>query len=71
MKKDFIKEILQEKEIILLIKQQKKQELKILINFIMLVIKAYIMARLLMILQKEKVIWNFIVNGANDVSVFV
>ena len=32
----------------------KKQELKILINFIMLVIKAYIMARLLMILQKEK-----------------
>lgn len=70
MKKDFIKEILQEKEIILLIKQQKKQELKILINFIMLVIKAYIMARLLMILQKEKVIWNFIVNGANDVSVW-
>lgn len=48
----------------------KKQELKILINFIMLVIKAYIMARLLMILQKEKVIWNFIVNGANDVSVW-
>lgn len=70
MKKDFIKEILQEKEIILLIKQQKKQELKILINFIMLVIKAYIMARLLMILQKEKVIWNFIVNGTNDVSVW-
>lgn len=66
MKKDFIKEILQEKEIIFLIKQQKKQELKILINFIMLVIKAYIMARLLMILQKEKVIWNFIVNGTND-----
>ena len=54
MKKDFIKEILQEKEIILLIKQPKMLALKILINFIMQVIKAYIMVKQLMILLKEK-----------------
>ena len=41
MKKDFIKEILQEKEIILLIKQPKKQELKILIDFIIMDIRSW------------------------------
>ena len=43
-----------EKGIIRLIKLLKMLELKILINFIMQVIKDYTMARLLMILQKEK-----------------
>ena len=52
--KRFIKEILQEKEIIHLIKQQKKQELKILINFTIAVIKDYTMEKQLMKLQKEK-----------------
>ena len=52
--KRFYQRDLHEKVIIRLIKQQKMQELKILINFTMQVIKAYIMVRLLMILPKEK-----------------
>lgn len=54
MKKDFIKEIKQEKAIIHLIRQQKKQGVKNLINSTMQVIKDYIMVKQQMILQKEK-----------------
>ena len=55
MREIFQKQGIKERETIHLIKQQKKQALKILTNFITLVIKVYTMAKLLMILQKEKV----------------
>ena len=52
--KRFYQRNLTKKEITHLTRRQKKQELKILINFIMLDIKVYIMEKLLMILLKEK-----------------
>ena len=52
--KRFYQRNLTKKEIIHLIKQLKMQELKILINFIILDIKVYTMEKQQMILLKEK-----------------